>query len=311
MGTVSSLEDGVWIRMDETMPGAEPWDNQIHWTDNNDTMMYLFDEVEVIGQSNPQSKERRAYLKARRAERAGIPRPKFKLGDMVEDVDGSRRGEVSYVGSYDSYLGGYQYKVLEASGRRHYWNETSMRKVSRNPGGQHIACGSEITDKECRQLQHVYESAKDRGYSAERSAQQAWGSLRHNPKGQLIRVPSGWLRPGMIVKAPKTVGHMTWKRAWGPGKPTAPDRLLVVKWNDEAGSSELAAIKADGQPGAYVDFNTNDYPNTWLVEASSIPDLDEAARRQGQYPPDYEGNPSRQQNPSSRVASLSRRVGGS
>lgn len=51
-----------------------------------------------------------------------------------------------------------------------------------NPRGKHIACGSEITPKECRQLQHVYESAKDRGYSAERAAKQAWGSLRHNPR---------------------------------------------------------------------------------------------------------------------------------
>jgi hypothetical protein len=160
-----------------------------------------------------------------------------------------------------------------------------------NPRGKHIACGSELTAKECRQLQHVYESAQDAGYSAERSAKQAWGSLRRNPRAKLIRVPSAWLRPGMIVKAPKTVGHLTWKRAWGPGKPTAPDRLLVVKWDDEEGRSELATIKADGHPGAYVDYNTNDYPNIWFVEANSISDLDEAARRQGQYPPDYEGNP--------------------
>lgn len=270
---------------------------------------------------NPQSKERRAFLAAQRRMRGDTPRPKFKIGDMVEDVDGTREGEVDFVGSYDAFLGGYQYKVLEADGTRNYWNETSMRKVSRNPGHDHMACG-DLSQKRCDQLNDVYESSRKR-YGKKRSAQIARGvvreqvardkrkrSRRHNP--QWIRVPSAWLRPGMIVKAPKTVGHLTWKRAWGPGTPTAPDRLLVVKWDDETGASELAAIKTDGKPGAYVDFNTNDYPNIWLVEADSISDLDEVAKQQGQYPPDYEGNPSRQQNPSpvsSRQSSITRRIG--
>ena len=38
---------------------------------------------------------RRQFLAARRKEKHGIPKPKFKLGDIVEDIDGSRRGEVS------------------------------------------------------------------------------------------------------------------------------------------------------------------------------------------------------------------------
>jgi len=48
-----------------------------------------------------------------------------------------------------------------------------------NPRGKHIACGTEITAKQCRQLQHVYESQKKRGLSDKRAAQSAWGSLRN------------------------------------------------------------------------------------------------------------------------------------
>jgi hypothetical protein len=56
------------------------------------------------------------------------PKPKFKLGDKVKDKDGSREGEVSFVGEYDAHIGGYRYKVKESNGTRHYWNETSMVK---------------------------------------------------------------------------------------------------------------------------------------------------------------------------------------
>ena len=54
------------------------------------------------------------------------PKPKFKVGDVVCDRTGERTGIVSFNGEYDSYLGGYRYRVLEVDGRRHYWNETSM-----------------------------------------------------------------------------------------------------------------------------------------------------------------------------------------
>ena len=72
------------------------------------------------------------YLRASRASRRDSPRPKFQLGDYVVDVDGSRRGEVSFVGEYDPYIGGYRYKVLEQNGRRHFWNEKSMRKFPKS-----------------------------------------------------------------------------------------------------------------------------------------------------------------------------------
>lgn len=54
------------------------------------------------------------------------PKPKFKVGDVVCDRTGERSGIVSFAGEYDSYLGGYRYRVLELDGRRHYWNESSM-----------------------------------------------------------------------------------------------------------------------------------------------------------------------------------------
>lgn len=55
-----------------------------------------------------------------------------------------------------------------------------------NPRGKHIACGKKTSKKDCRQLQHVYESARSRGASKTSASQQAWGSLRENP-GQLAR----------------------------------------------------------------------------------------------------------------------------
>lgn len=56
---------------------------------------------------------------------------KFKLGDVVSDVDGSRRGVVSFIGAYDDHLGQHRYKVKEEGGKRHYWNESSMVLVGR------------------------------------------------------------------------------------------------------------------------------------------------------------------------------------
>ena len=62
----------------------------------------------------------------RREAKGRGPKPKFKVGDLVRDRDGSRNGIVAFNGEYDSYLGGYRYRVLELDGRRHYWNESSM-----------------------------------------------------------------------------------------------------------------------------------------------------------------------------------------
>jgi len=67
---------------------------------------------------------------------------------------------------------------------------------ARNPKGKHISCGTEITAKECRQLQHVYESARDRGYSPERAAKQAWGSLRNPPDPTIARAHANRMMNG-------------------------------------------------------------------------------------------------------------------
>ena len=63
----------------------------------------------------------------RREAKGRGPKPKFKVGDFVSDRnDSTRNGLVAFNGEYDSYLGGYRYRVLELDGRRHYWNESSM-----------------------------------------------------------------------------------------------------------------------------------------------------------------------------------------
>ena len=82
--------------------------------------------------SNPQSKQRRDFLRAQRKMQKTSVRPKFKLGDMVVYADDPiRGGEVSFIGEYDDHLGGYRYKVLEADGTRHWWNETTMKKAKK------------------------------------------------------------------------------------------------------------------------------------------------------------------------------------
>jgi hypothetical protein len=76
---------------------------------------------------------KRSRLRKRygRSDWAGHPAPKFKVGDNVIRKDGSGRGEVSYIGSYDDLIKGYRYKVLEPSGVRLYWNEGGMRLARR------------------------------------------------------------------------------------------------------------------------------------------------------------------------------------
>jgi hypothetical protein len=50
-------------------------------------------------------------------------------------------------------------------------------KMKANPGKRHMACG-DLSKKRCDQLNEVYESARDRGYSKTRAAQQARGTVR-------------------------------------------------------------------------------------------------------------------------------------
>jgi hypothetical protein len=57
------------------------------------------------------------------------PKPKFELGDQVRDIDTGATGKVSFIGQYDSLIGGWRYRVLEPDGTRKYWNETRMELV--------------------------------------------------------------------------------------------------------------------------------------------------------------------------------------
>lgn len=83
--------------------------------------------------TDPPRHGRRAFLDAQRRMRGSDPEPRFKVGDHVERDDGSMTGVVTYIGQYDELIGGYRYKVQEPSGVRLFWNETSMRKLNRNP----------------------------------------------------------------------------------------------------------------------------------------------------------------------------------
>ncbi len=54
---------------------------------------------------------------------------------------------------------------------------TVRKSKKNNPGKRHMTCG-DLSKKRCDQLNDVYESARDRGYSKTRAAQQARGAVR-------------------------------------------------------------------------------------------------------------------------------------
>jgi hypothetical protein len=54
---------------------------------------------------------------------------------------------------------------------------TVRKSKKSNPGRRHMACG-DLSKKRCDQLNEVYESARERGYSKTRAAQQARGAVR-------------------------------------------------------------------------------------------------------------------------------------
>jgi hypothetical protein len=127
------------------------------------------------------------------------------------------------------------------------------------------------------------------------------------PNEKWVVVPSAWLRPDMIVAAPKWIldsyARDTSRSATSPLRKIpfddywggdSPDFLHVEEWDWREGESKLHGFdpKTRRRTVSYVDANTNDYPASWYVAASSIDDIDAAAIRQGQYPPDAR-NPKR------------------
>jgi hypothetical protein len=127
------------------------------------------------------------------------------------------------------------------------------------------------------------------------------------PNEKWVVVPSAWLRPDMIVAAPKWIldsyARDTSRSATSPLRKIpfddywggdSPDFLHVETWDWHDGESKLHGFdpKTRRRTVSYVDANTNDYPASWYVAASSIDDIDAAAIRQGQYPPDAR-NPKR------------------
>lgn len=125
---------------DETGTGSlnQAFDNAAYETAGGEE--YEEENARVGGISASVKKEIIATLIAHRKPKlatavsrmaVAAPQPKFKLGDKVKDKDGSREGEVSFVGEYDDHLGGYRYKVVEKDGTRKNWNETSMIKARR------------------------------------------------------------------------------------------------------------------------------------------------------------------------------------
>jgi len=140
----------------------------------------------------------------RRNREVTVEKTVVELDQHVELVDGET-GQIEWEGSLEDFLAeGLRTAklrmdpddVIERFARRGYVDfgssafapiatlreanltkrNTSMAKRRSNPGRQHVSCG-DLSDKDCRQLQHVYESARARGFTKQRAAQQAWGSL--------------------------------------------------------------------------------------------------------------------------------------
>jgi hypothetical protein len=85
----------------------------------------------------------------------------------------------------------------------------------KNPRGKHMSCGS-LSAKKCRQLQHVYESARDRGFSKKRAAKQAWGAVggrEYNAKKKPSRKKNAFMEPeyykGLFYDVENTHGEST------------------------------------------------------------------------------------------------------
>lgn len=115
--------------------------------------------------------------------------------------------------------------------------------MTRNPRGKHIACGSRIGAKDCRQLQHVYESAKRRGASDERAAKQAWGSLRRNPQ-----VPLATAKRWLAIRnpVPRRKFEIGDKVLWvGTGK-TAIVQHYDPQYDDHIGTYRVKIRFPDG-----------------------------------------------------------------
>jgi len=151
-----------------------------------------FYEVTFIGsKKNPKGKSAKRKDKFTVGERVVITvDDEDESAEIVDVSGGDMTARVIGPGArpYEMELEGTPRGWEDARGRSVGVRRDNPRKGQR---GDHIACGTEISNKDCRQLQHVYKSARKRKASKTSAAQQAWGSLQENPQQLARRLARG------------------------------------------------------------------------------------------------------------------------
>jgi len=116
---------------------------------------------------------------------------------------------------------------------------TKSKPAAKNPAGRHIACG-DLPPKQCRQLQHVYESAIGRGFSKQRAAQQAWSTVNRTMESNPMKTATYYYRGDIERVRPRKRKGSKGKigsYAWHPGySEDGPSGSLLYPWmtRDEA-----------------------------------------------------------------------------
>lgn len=132
------------------------------------------------------------------------PSPRFvvRKGKQLWDAVDTHSDAVHFSGSKKD--------AQDFAKRRNARHEASAS--ASNPKGRHVSCG-DLSAKQCRQLQHVYESERSRGLSKQRAAQAAWSAVGRSmnpPSPQRFRAPAGF----DVVWSP---AHNAYAVIWGDG----------------------------------------------------------------------------------------------
>lgn len=137
---------------------------------------------------NP-SRARRGKKKAAKSRRGGKRRGNTEKRFVVKK--GAQLWDVIDTHSNSTHFSGSKSDAKAFAKRRNERHEKT--EAASNPKGKHMACG-DLSAKQCRQLQHVYESERARGLSKQRAAQAAWSAVGRSmnpPSPQSFRAPAG------------------------------------------------------------------------------------------------------------------------
>ncbi len=128
---------------------------------------------------------------------------------------------------------------------------------------RHLPCNVELSPKRCRQLQHVYESAREAGKTKEVAARQAYNTIKRTMKDEGERLPQGWGRP-----VPKGVKGMLREPKHARRGPSKYDWELNASTGDYIARIEdnLRLVRMEGG-GLYNAEYWGDYSPKYPIES--------------------------------------------